>query len=305
MVNTADLPETRVRVHRGIVLRAGASTDVDLHVRQLHAVAGTLSPGAAFCFESAAAVHGLPMWAPHLDLAHVMLPGNAHGNRTRWVHRYRAPQRPPRTVMVNGLCVTSLAQTASDLMRRYRFGPALAVADAALRLGVPRPVLEGLSDGGRGCRLASEAARRADPRSESPYESMARALMLQHDLPMPLLQHEFFDGVLFVARSDFFWPAHRLVAEFDGEVKYSTLLRPGETRDDVVAAQALRQARLESLGYRVIRWTSADVDAVPAFVEGLSRDLGHRRVDHALCPEARDYRRLREDRPRRRRMPWA
>ncbi len=301
-----DEPEVITRVHRSTIVQTdGVGGEEALHLERMRAASLTMGPTSYFCLESAALVHGLPLWSPHLDKVHVVLTAGGHGNETRWIHRYRSPKRSPSIAVIDGLPVTSLERTAADLMRRLRFGPALAVADAALRGGASRLVLTEEVRTGRGCRHAGEAVRRADPRSESPYESLARALFLQHDLPLPELQAEFADAWGFVGRTDFYWPRHRLIGEFDGAVKYSALLQPGQTLEDVLAAQSARQGRLEAMGYRVVRWGSADLHDELAFVAGLSPLLGHRRVEHALPPEALDHRRVPGERRARRRTPWA
>jgi hypothetical protein len=193
--------------------------------------------------------------------------------------------------MVDGLPVTTLARTAADLMRRTLFGPALAVADAALRLGCDRGTLLAEVKGGRGCRHSTEAVLRATRLSESPYESLVRARFLQAGIPLPVLQHTFVDAAGIIGRSDFYWPHLRLVGEFDGEVKYTTLLSPGETREDVLARQRVRQERLEAMGNHVVRWTSEDVHSPGGIEASLFPFIGDRRVDHGMCPEAHDLRR--------------
>jgi hypothetical protein len=77
---------------------------------------------------------------------------------------------------------------------------------------------------------------RADERSESVGESRSRAAIALAGLPEPVLQWE-------VAgfRTDFGWPDHCVVGEFDGEIKYGRLLRPGQQPGDVVFAEKRRK----------------------------------------------------------------
>ena len=253
-----------------------------------------MGPTSYFARSSAALIHGLPVFSADLDRLHRVHTDGGHGQRSWISHSYKTPLKPPKTSEVDGFPVTSLGRTAADLMRRTFFGPALAIADSALRLGCDRRELLTEVKGGRGCRHSTEAALRADARSESPYESLVRATILQAGLPMPTLQFEFFDKQgRFLGRSDFYWPEHKLVGEFDGKVKLTTLLAPGETPEDVLARQDRRQRRIEALGNDFVRWTSADVHAPGAIVESLRRFLGDARVDHGMCPEAHDYRRPR------------
>ena len=97
--------------------------------------------------------------------------------------------------------------------------------------------------------------RMADGRAESAGESRTRYLCYAHGLPAPELQYDVFDraGIL-VGTTDFAWPEHRLLGEFDGRVKYERYLRPGETPGDAVFREKRREDRLcELLGWRMIR----------------------------------------------------
>jgi hypothetical protein len=106
--------------------------------------------------------------------------------------------------------------------------------------------------------LGSPAARRAvafaDERSESVGESRSRVAIALAGLPEPVLQWE-------VAgfRTDFGWPDHCVVGEFDGEIKYGRLLRPGQQPGDVVFAEKRREDALRAHGLEVVRWTWQDL----------------------------------------------
>lgn len=289
----ADRPITRLVLRRGVHLDDPPRAEGDLHLKRMEAKLPHLSEGSYFARASAALVHGLPLFHADLDQPHIVHTLGGHGRISDTVHDYKTPQRPPKIVMVDNFPVTSLARTASDLMRRTRFGPALAIADAALRLGCDRGELLWEVKGGRGTRHSTEAALRADALSESPCESLVRAQLLQSGVPMPTLQHEFQDQWGFIGRVDFYWERFNLVAEFDGLVKYTKLLRPGESVADVLARQGTRQRRLESLGVRVVRWMGEDVHAPGAIVASLHPFIGDVRVDHGMCPEAHDFRRPR------------
>jgi len=68
------------------------------------------------------------------------------------------------------------------------------------------------------------------------------------------------DGVLDVARVDFYWPEHVTVLEIDGMVKY-------DGRDpDALVREKLRQERLEELGLQVVRATWRQLNDDPARV---------------------------------------
>jgi hypothetical protein len=100
-----------------------------------------------------------------------------------------------------------------------------------------------------------------DGRSESVGESLLRLLFRRLGLPRPELQHEVFgpDGVL-IGRSDFWWPDHELLGEFDGKVKYLRHRRPGETVEEAVLREKRREDRMrEATGCRMIRFAWADL----------------------------------------------
>jgi hypothetical protein len=91
----------------------------------------------------------------------------------------------------------------------------------------------------------------ADPRAESPMESVLRWLLHEAGLPAPALQlsvHDL-DGVL-IGRADMAWPDKKVLVEFDGNVH----------RDrDVFINDLRRQNRLIAAGWAVLRFSSADV----------------------------------------------
>lgn len=291
-----DLPLRTIKLRPGVLLDHIPDTEVDLHRERIAAAIPYLGEESWFARHSAAVIHGLPLFHADLDRVHVLYAGGGHGQVRDIAHVYKTPKVPPNTTLVGEVPVTTLARTAADLMRRNYFGPALALADAALRLGVPRGELLKEVTGGRGCRHSTEAARRADPRSESPYESLVRAQILQDGVPMPELQARLFDADGFAGRPDFFWRRWGVVGEFDGETKYTTLLEPGQTREDVMEAQEIRQARFRRMGLRVVRWGSVDVHDPCEVTASIRALIGDVVVDHGMCPEAHDFRKPRHRR---------
>ncbi len=294
-----DIPEQPRRVlklRHGVFLDFIPETEVDLHRERITAALPVMGPTSWFARDSAAVLHGLPLFRADLDLVHVLHTGGGHGQLRDIAHTYKTPKVPPNTTLVDGIPVTTLARTTADLMRRNYFGPALALADAALRLGAPRGELLREVTGGRGCRHSTEAVRWADPRSESPYESLVRAQILQGGVPMPELQVALYDEDGFVGRPDFLWRRYGVVGEFDGETKYTTFLLPGETREDVMARQEIRQARMQRMGLRFVRWGKDAVHDPCEVTASIRALIGDVVVDYEMCPEAHDYRRPRHRR---------
>jgi hypothetical protein len=214
------------------------------------------------------------------------------------LHVHTAPLHADDVVMVHGLVVTSVARTVVDVARRAPFEAAVTVADAALRsvLGdVPARRTEygttatsdspdstaGLRDAGRaaavpqalpavldaavrrakgwpGVPAARQVLAFADGRSESVGESRSRVAIARAGLPSPVPQFpvRLARGV---AYSDFGWPQHRTVGEFDGKVKYGRLLRPGQDPGDAVFEEKLREDAIRARGWEVVRWTWTDL----------------------------------------------
>src|SRR4029079_18992923 len=89
------------------------------------------------------------------------------------------------------------------------------------------------------------AVRMADHRAQSPGESRSRWLFFAEGIPAPELQFEVYDAAgMLVGTTDFAWRRHRLLGEFDGRSKYGRLLRPGQTPEEVVWAEKLREDAL-------------------------------------------------------------
>jgi very-short-patch-repair endonuclease len=96
----------------------------------------------------------------------------------------------------------------------------------------------------------------AEPKAESAMESRLRMLLVLARLPRPEVQVSVHDDQgRFLGRPDLLYPRQRLAIEFDG----------GNHRDRLVDDNR-RQNGLVGAGYRLLRFTSADVYGKPAEV---------------------------------------
>lgn len=70
----------------------------------------------------------------------------------------------------------------------------------------------------------------------------------------------------FVAMVDLLLDVAPVVVEFDGFVKYGrTVIRPGESAPgDIAFAEKVREDRLRTLGYEVVRIIWSELDDLPA-----------------------------------------
>jgi very-short-patch-repair endonuclease len=92
-------------------------------------------------------------------------------------------------------------------------------------------------------------------------ETRLRLLLVMARLPRPLAQVSLYDEAgEFLGRPDFYYPLHRLALEYDGAGHRENLT--GDNR---------RQNRLVDAGYRLLRFTAADVLSAPASVVDLVR----------------------------------
>jgi very-short-patch-repair endonuclease len=104
---------------------------------------------------------------------------------------------------------------------------------------------------GRGSARARDVLAVADPRAESPMESVLRWIAIEAGLPLPVLQYEVRDeaGVL-LGRADMAWPEQKVLVEFDGDLHRERSVFVDDLR---------RQNRLVAAGWTVLRFSSADV----------------------------------------------
>lgn len=98
--------------------------------------------------------------------------------------------------------------------------------------------------------------------------------MFQIGLPTPELQFEVFNpyGYL-VGRCDFYWRSRRTLGEFDGQVKYGRLLKPGQDVGSVIMEEKEREDRLRDEGFQLVRWTWPDLSQPEMLRERIMRAL--------------------------------
>ena len=248
-----------VRTRDFNALTPGQRHRTRVHVMQLVA---NLGSHTAFARESAALVYGLPLIGTIPEQVQLVKTTRRGGRQSRTSRTLTAPQGS-EIVEVDGLRITSVRQTLVDLGRRSSFACSLACIDQALRLSMTSKdalfdLLEqqpGVVGNGR----LRKAIDYADARSESPGESLSRAVMIEHHIPMPELQFIVYDadGVL-VGRVDFAWPEFKVVGEFDGRVKYGREMS-GRPLEDVILAERRREIEIEAASRtRMVRWMWAD-----------------------------------------------
>jgi very-short-patch-repair endonuclease len=191
-----------------------------------------------------------------LDLPLLNIPPHAIGTRERGAWRGGAKSRvriaplPARDVTVahEERC-TAVVRTVVDIARSSSFREAIVVGDAAIR---DRCRLSTLLDVLEECAAWADVGKARvalgflDRRSESPLESVSRAIIHERKLPPPEPQVVIDAGGRTPFRLDFYWEQQRVVGEADGMMKYDD--------PEVLKAEKVRKELLERLGLTVVRW---------------------------------------------------
>lgn len=265
------------RLRRGAYLLPGEAMDsVDRHLHLVAATMPLVHPESVLSHLSAGLIHELPVPTDRLDRVTVLRDGSGQGGLTTNVHLRRDALPSTDVELIEHLPLTTLTRTTTDLGRTLTYERAVMVTDSALARGAdPNLLAEQLlrRPGRRGNTQLRAVLDFANPLAESPGESLTRIRLAQWGIPTPQLQHEVRDGDTFVARCDFAWPELGIVGEFDGEVKYRKLLRPGQSVQDAVIAEKYREDAIRALGWQVIRWCWKDLNSGQAFPQMWRRVL--------------------------------
>lgn len=237
-------------------------------------------PDDVLCLESAAVLLGLPLVGGDHDI-HVLSEHGATSRRSGGVRVHTMAASDRTFAEVDGIRVTSLADTCIDIARSRHPALALAVADATVRrdpsLGdLALVVLNEERSSARGRRQARWALHRADRAAESPLESISRASIEWLGFPAPELQERFPGTDEREDRVDLWWPAQRIAGEADGHHKYD-----GRFGDPLEALRARekRDRRLLAAGVRtVVHWAWDDVaeaTSLRAMLRGVGMPIVH------------------------------
>ncbi len=268
------------RIRQGVYTLPGRWAAADARGRHrilAHAVASRLGDRAVLSHVSAAERHGLELWDLDLSLVHVTRLDGLTGRTEAGVVHHEGLCLGSDLATVEGLRLVPLARAALETSLLTSTESAVVTLDSALRRGCSRPELAAMADlmaEWPGSRRLRFALRLADGRAESVGESRTRYLCYRHHLPAPELQFEVRDRGSLVGVSDFAWPDHRLLGEFDGKVKYGRLLHPGEEPADAVFREKRREDLLRELtGWSMVRLTWGDLERGAATAARIRRLL--------------------------------
>lgn len=273
----------------GVITRvrhgAYAPTEVWQHLdpvgqHRLLAQAVSLTHGnrVALCHVSAAAEHGLRLWDADLSRVHVLRLDGASGGRERDVIYHQGDWTPDDIHPSGELLAVGPQRCALETAAIGSVESGLVTLDSVLDLGLA--TVESLwtlyTTQMRRSPYSAKlqiTLRLARPGSQSVGESRCRCMFWCQHLPEPQLQFEVHDAAgNLIGTTDFAWPDHGLLGEFDGKVKYGRLLKPGEDAGDVVFREKTREDRLrEATQWAFIRFVWADLYSPRASAERVRR----------------------------------
>jgi very-short-patch-repair endonuclease len=267
-----------IRLRYGCYIRASKWNALDRKDQALaritahaHGTLTTSACGFIYSHFSAARLHKLFLWGvdENVHVLHTTRP-----SADRWgkdVKGHTEPFTEDDVARVQGLRTTTLERTMADCARMLSYQKALVIFDHGLRLGARTAKLEALanaSGGQRGIRTLRKALENADPRSESPGETLSRELMqrLRIKPPVPQLEVQSRAGR---HRLDFAWKEEKLALEFDGRTKYFDY----KPVDEVIFQERRREKALMEDGWRFIRVEWKDLFQERTFKERILRAL--------------------------------
>lgn len=248
---------------RGVYRPAGPLNPADNHRLLILSTLPFVDPTNIISHQSAAIIHGLPVSRDELDQVTMTRLTTGHGKGSSVLRVRQTAIDEDEFEQREAFRITTLARTAADAARTFEYEWAVALLDAALARGMTRdevgrqlcrhPRLAGLNQ-------ARRALTFADPRAESPAESISRIQFARYGIPEPVLQFDVVDvNGNVVATTDFGWPELGLVGEVDGKWKYGELLKPGQTPEDAIMREKRGEEAIRQEGFWVVRWDWATV----------------------------------------------
>jgi hypothetical protein len=284
----------RVKAGEFVALRRGAyirtvewdSLDRDARQRmQIKAAVAYADRDFVVSHQSAVAMWRLPWVGPQSSATHVLSDFSRGGRSSRVLVRHTVgiPQEVER---IEGLRVTTIARTVSDILCDSPFEQSVVLADAALHRsgrkveGVPpfqltvQDVRAHISSAflRHGTARASRAIDFANAAAESPGESLSRINVALAHLTSPELQTALVGASGRRWFVDFWWPRFNVIGEFDGESKYTDprFLR-GRTPERALLDEKDREDDLRAANHGMTRWGWKVANSMPTLRDQLLR----------------------------------
>lgn len=288
-------PHSHVRraVRQGSLVRvaAGSYADaevwkqldpIDQHRARVVAVSGRLHTAPVFSHFAAAALWGIRILGSWPTLVDVTLERATGGRSDGALRRHCTGLDGVEVMELDGMALTSPAQTVVDLARVLPFTDAVVALDSALhRRRRPAPLATDdqvsrivfAAEGGRGYRKALVSSSFATSLSDSVEESHSRVQLQLLGFPRPVLQRRFTLANGHHAETDFYWPDFDHIGECDGRMKYrDPRLLQGRTGDEVFFAEKERENELRRQVRMFSRWEPRELYPPQQLYDRLVRD---------------------------------
>jgi hypothetical protein len=248
-----------------------ASTAEEQHLLRCRAVLDSLGEKVVLSHVSACVALGVDVWGVSLDRVHVTRLDGGAGRIEGDVVHHEGLVTTQEVVDVDGVRVLRPQRCVLEAGSMASPEAALVLLNSALHkslcsLGEVTSQFDVMAHWPR-VRHLHVPIRMATPRAESVGESRGLWLFWTQRLPAPVLQYDVHDGEQLLGRTDWAWPRHRGLGEFDGRAKYGRLLRPGQSPGDVVFAEKRREDLLrEATQFWMFRlvWSELDTPSVTA-----------------------------------------
>lgn len=254
------------------------------HVLLSRAVLQQYDDRVALSHASALLLRGGPSWA--LDLSTVNLTNLfGRGDRAQaGITHHRGKVRVGDVSRHGDHWVTAPARTAVETAAGADLVPAVCALDWTLQQGLAS--LEDLQRYAEvhlrewpGTAGLTRAIALSDGRSESVGESRTRIMLETNGIGTEPQWEVFHPSGRLAGRVDLRLPEFGLMGEFDGQIKYGRLLKPGQTISDVIRAERAREVLLEELtGLRMIRFVWPDLDRPAQTIQRILRAAEQRRA---------------------------
>lgn len=212
--------------------------------------AAIASTGAVLTGRSAARKLGMWVVAVGEEKIEVTLPSRSVAQSRAKTGNYKfrfSRLHFSQQLIYEGHPVTTPIRTFIDIARYHGFAEGLVAADYLLRRGIDPEAIRGeIKKMGRakGIAVARRCLAHAIPNSDSPYETLARGLLIEAGIGPIQPQHsidQYYVDLLIDG-----W----LIIEIDGDLKYL-----GPAAEKVRQAEFNRQKRIGNQGYVFLRFT--------------------------------------------------
>lgn len=243
-----------------------ATDDVGRHEITARAVFAQAKSELVASHITGAVFWDLPLWDIDLSTVDGTRRDGRAGRSEAGVRQHRGKLLPEDIVVRHGVEVVSATRLALELPTVVGLEQSMSLVGSLLHRNETDEQLLAARYGNGMDRWPHSLntdlmLRLADGRPESVSEHRCLFLCWRQGLPKPIPQYEIRDpeGNV-VAVVDFAWPELGVFAEFDGKVKYTRLLKEGESITDVVLREKRREELIcELTGWRCIRIIWADL----------------------------------------------